>query len=760
MFNQGAALNFADDIDAVGAAAETGVNNLVRRVTGQPSVGYGMKDAYGAVLDASAAADQQFAKAHPVQATGLQIAGAVLSPAGRVGGGYIADGANAGARIARGVGVGAMTGAVAGAGAAHGGLKQRAIGAGEGTVVGAATGGLMTAGVEGATTAARAVNNATGGRFFSPDASALGRLRDALRADGVDEDAINTAVAGYDQAGASSPTLADVAGENTRALLRNAATRPGAARNLMTGYREETVHGLPGVAIERSRALTPNETRPASAVAAALDAERSTQASTTYRQPYSTQVPIGDDLASALGDAPGESALRQARNAALWRRDTEQVAEIDRLLAKAQPQPGVVQLPPVETPRGPDMSEDPGGGSLLTFIRQNGGLKDDGGELQARDLGRLRGRFQQHHVINPNGMSLGDAADRAWEAGHFPDAKLPAGGNLPDNYHPVSEGMLLDAIDKELRDAGKPSAEWLREEDAAAEHRWMDDSPDMPPPHDAAYYASLTADRPTVSAGTLHRVEIAMREKGVKMSRAGNGASAAGAADRQASIRSTLDQVPGLGPANAAFKSSSQAIDAVNDIGPTVLKAPPDEFAAQVGAMDPRGLEAARVGARQALTDTLGQRANAMGTLDQIAWAPNARRNLTALFGADEAGRFIDAARLNLQRARNANYMAPNTGSQTFGRGQDANFFGSVLHAVHRPVQALLERIASGLTITDAEAEALVRAGLIDGHQAAAAVRPRITMTGQIGAGVSRLGQGATVPAVNAVGAMTGQPAQ
>jgi hypothetical protein len=596
-FNQGATLGFADEIDAGSAALETGANNFVRRMTGQPSVGYGMGDAYKAVMDVESAGDRQFAKDHPVAAPVLQVAGAVLSPAGRVGGGYVSRGANAGARIVRGATVGAMTGAVAGAGGSRGGVKDRAVGAGEGAVVGAMTGGAVTAGIEGATTAARAVNNATGGRFGSPVASAMGRLRDALRADGVDENAINAAVADYERVGASSPTLADVAGENTRALLRFAGSRPGPARNQMQTYREETVHGLPDESINRTRALTPNEPRPAHVVADEIAEGREAAAATTYREPYATPVQIDAQTASALRGDAGRAALQRARQAAAARRNDAQMAEIDSLLA------------------------------------------------------------------------------------------------------------------------------------------------------------SNMEEFPTVSAGTLDRIRIAMGERATTASQRGARDIGGGLRDRANDIDARLDGTPGLEPARAAYRSSSQAMEAISDIGPMVLRAAPDEFGAVMAGLDEQGVQAARVGARQAITDALGQRPNAMGLLDQIAYAPNARRNLTALFGPEEAERFVTSARLNLQRGRNANQMAPNSGSKTFSSEQDAKGFMSVVKAFGRPVEALLERVASGLTVTDAEAAVLVRLGLIDARQAAQAVQPRMTAPVRLGQGMAR-----TIPgAGSTVGMMTGQ---
>ncbi len=80
--------------------------------------------------------------------------------------------------------------------------------------------------------------------------------------------------------------------------------------------------------------------------------------------------------------------------------------------------------------------------SLMKFLRQQGGLKEDAGELAARDLQRVNA------VNNKSGIDLDEATRRAWEAGYIgKPSELELG--------PTAEGRpviddLLDAIDREL----------------------------------------------------------------------------------------------------------------------------------------------------------------------------------------------------------------------------------------------------------------------------------------------------------------------
>jgi len=84
---------------------------------------------------------------------------------------------------------------------------------------------------------------------------------------------------------------------------------------------------------------------------------------------------------------------------------------------------------------------------LVTWLRTQGGIQDQGGELSSmgltnasRDIDFARGEARFGPVVNEGGMSLDEAAERAWEAGYFPDfADRPT----------VSE--FLDAVDGTYR---------------------------------------------------------------------------------------------------------------------------------------------------------------------------------------------------------------------------------------------------------------------------------------------------------------------
>lgn len=186
---------------------------------------------------------------------------------------------------------------------------------------------------------ARLANKASGGRILDPRNEAARRLGEALRADGLGPQEVRAALETWRTSGASSPALLDLAGENTRALLRSAASKPGAARNLAVGYADQVTADLQPNALARTRDLTPDDPRSAVVAAQELAERQSGVADELYPAPYAETVGVGDDVLGALQDEPGKAALRRARAAAVARRNPQQVAEIDALLRASAEEP-------------------------------------------------------------------------------------------------------------------------------------------------------------------------------------------------------------------------------------------------------------------------------------------------------------------------------------------------------------------------------------------------------------------------------------
>jgi hypothetical protein len=209
-------------------------------------------------------------------------------------------------------------------------------------------------------------------------------------------------------------------------------------------------------------------------------------------------------------------------------------------------------------------------------------------------------------------------------------------------------------------------------------------------------------------------VRIALGERAKTAVQRNANDMASGLRGRGADLEASLQDVPGMNRARNTYRAMSQGADAALE-GPSVL-GPRSEFEpAHAPGNNPFAQQGAQIRERQALRDHFGTRDQVRGRLADIADAPDVRPNLEQLYGP-EGGRFADAARNLVQKQDHANYIAPNTGSQTQSRSQDAkNIFGavrSVAEAVGGNLRPLVERMAHGLTMTERERNILVQLGI------------------------------------------------
>jgi len=301
-------------------------------------VGAAFKGGYAAGKDAKQEDINATKAQHPIAynaggiLAGLGKPSASAAPIVETGSKILQTGKNA----AKAAGAGGLLGGLVGGADAEGGLGERAKGAARGAGLGAALGGgLSLAGdtlvIPGAKAATRIANKVAGGRLLDPNRMAAQRLTEAMKADGLTPAQIKTAMNEWLKNG-NTPQLMNLAGENTRRLIRAAAGKGGEAGAVAAGNVETLAADLQGNAISRTRALTP-EKRTAQIVSDAIKAKRTGLADVQYKAPYSEPVQVDEGVISALSDEPGKAALRRARTAAVARRNAQQVAEIDQMLA-------------------------------------------------------------------------------------------------------------------------------------------------------------------------------------------------------------------------------------------------------------------------------------------------------------------------------------------------------------------------------------------------------------------------------------------
>jgi hypothetical protein len=236
----------------------------------------------------------------------------------------------------------------------------------------------------------------------------------------------------------------------------------------------------------------------------------------------------------------------------------------------------------------------------------------------------------------------------------------------------------------------------------------------------------LAGDVAQVSAGTLDRVRIALGNRAEALGRNATGARdvAGGLRGRAGDIDAALNNVPELAPARATYADLSGAIEQI-DNAPAIFSTDPADFARQVQTMTPTQREAAIIGLRQEILDTLGgQRAAGTGSLQNLSESNYARQNLETLLGPQEAADYIGRIEAGVQQVQRANRVSPSTGSQTQLRGLDEDTFNasSLVGAAVDAGQAAtgnlvaigrtIDRLRSRATLSPQEREAIVQLGI------------------------------------------------
>lgn len=354
-FTQGVSMGFADELDAGSSGIETAIGNIGRRLTGKP-IPYTGAEARRAVMSANRQEDAEFSNEHPVASVGLNLAGGLATPGAAGASGFVTGARSLPGVIMRSAAVGAGVGAAGGFGSAEGTFADRLDDAAKGAAVGAAVGGAVPAAARTAQaagnmvsrvgrTGVRAANRATGGALLNPQRTAASRIGEALRADGVDQASAARAIADWNGIGAVPPALMNIAGRNTRRLLRAAAAPGGEAETTAANYASRTTADLQDRSTDLARRLTPYEGRNAEQFGGAIDDAQRTTARVDYAAPYAEQVEITPEILSAVADEPGRAAINRAMRGAVANRDENQVAEL-RALMTAIDRPGT-PVPPI-----------------------------------------------------------------------------------------------------------------------------------------------------------------------------------------------------------------------------------------------------------------------------------------------------------------------------------------------------------------------------------------------------------------------------
>ena len=331
-------------------------------------------------------------------------------------------------------------------------------------------------------------------------------------------------------------------------------------------------------------------------------------------------------------------------------------------------------------PRAPQRAPSQGD-DLTTFVSKLGGIRDDGGELVARDADRWhRDSPFRRKLVNPQGVSLEEAAQRAYDAGYFPDVAPPSmdgGGNM----QAVSGDDLLRAIDDNL--AGRRRFARAPDQGAVDRMRMADDADwrnsigdnfegvyqGRPEPVGLPVYERqpTTQSLDYVVRGLDRQIETFRDPVTKSLPRSG---PVRDLIDTRAELRQEMFRLAEDGNRNPAYVSAVReagdylsAETAFNDTQKRLFssRVPAADFQDQVAGMTPAQRKAAQAGA-----------ANAFFNLEQTGRlkpgalkVPHVQRKLEALFGKNGAEKLQRlAADEDAMRAFESRY-APGAGSIT-----------------------------------------------------------------------------------------------
>jgi hypothetical protein len=450
-----ATFGFSDEIGS-------GLASALAALRGQEDFGEGFerRQARERAINEADAAD-----AGAARLTG-QVLGGFAAPGAGAAGRFIQAGQGAG-QIARAAGVGATAGAAYGLGGAEGNVIERAPQAALGGLIGAGGGAVVQGGMNAAQAAvprimsglsesgsviARGFGREPAEAVITPQATDRARqyAQQLIRGAGADL-AANPTTKPITAAEAIGPRGVS----NMAALVRRSGRTAQAAESQLGARARET----PQRVIQDFSDLTGMDPAGSADMIANLATTGRQRAAPLYEAAYKRTVqptPIIEDI---LRRPAGRRALRRAyelareegRNpeelglfvmgsddglrtgASAIKRDAELIEDLDALRAGTRTRGAA---------RGP---------SLVEFLSQQGGVRDVGGDLQSvgASLWHKDGSWRSR-LVKPDGVDLETAAQRAFEAGYFPElaeATMEGSGNMQR----VTAQDMIDAIEDELR---------------------------------------------------------------------------------------------------------------------------------------------------------------------------------------------------------------------------------------------------------------------------------------------------------------------
>lgn len=299
-----------------------------------------------------------------------QLGGAIPSPVNKIA--IPARGSSFAAKVAAGAGSAGVQGGLTGFGSATGNFEERLPETAQGATLGATLGGLSVPVVGlfgrsaeaagsvvnrltngGLTRTTQAMNRAMPRQMRSPPAPISGlserEIVRAVRGDrGQDVPTalrtMRTAQAEARRLGVTEPSIADLGGQNTRALARSAGMRQTPAREFMSKNAETVRSGLPDTVSGAGQRFVSSDPRSVPVAEEALINLQRTNARQNYGSVRGDKVLMQPETAAMLRSPDARAVVAEAARRASLRGEVEVAAELNRLPADVLDQPGQVEL--------------------------------------------------------------------------------------------------------------------------------------------------------------------------------------------------------------------------------------------------------------------------------------------------------------------------------------------------------------------------------------------------------------------------------
>ena len=683
--NQGLTMGFYDELGGViGAAMDAVASPFSSKVDFNPVA------SYKAWRDVHRGDVAQTRRDNPTLAPISEFVGGLMSiPVGVPASGArtLAGAVKAGAKV------GAKIGAISGFGYGEG-LDKSLGGAAGGAAVGGVLGGAIPLGAELIARPLRAARN-----FISPQSDVGRRLvADALQADGVAPRHVARALQEGNALGV--PTMIADLGDNSRSLLASTARKSPKAKAMV----RDVILPRQQHQGERIRAAIQSDLGPIANVSQQSEAllkKAKATAGPLYDAAYAQPVADSEELTSLLQTPAGKAALKKAYNIALNERvdpaelgfvlhpsgDVGLAPQTGRFKVVNGLNPyGEVDRQAVETASGRVVGKR-GPLDLVGWLRSQGGIKDQGGELRhmgitnaARKMDFVGRETQFGPIVNENGMNLDDAAYRAWENGYFPEMdSRPTVQEFLDAVRGTHEGWgrrflpediaqvenFSNAVDENFR------LQNLRSERGA---NIYDDLSTTAGPRDFAplssYGTEKAIQRPTwktldyVKRG-LDDVVEAYRDPTTRRLNLNTEGRAVN--DVRSSFVNELDRLnPDYKAARAAYSGPASANEALR-LGNKAINKSAEEIQSITRNMGPDQQAQFALGYRAAMADAMDRRIDGADKVGALLGSPRKREALSAVMGPNANWpRF--GQRMAGERAANETYRAVATGSPTAER--------------------------------------------------------------------------------------------